>query len=295
MLQRAYRALRTLGVGGVLHAARNRVIPDRLSCFSDVRPLLEAGVGLEIGGPSAIFSVRGCVPVYPVAGRIDNCNFGSQTVWEGQVVAGDTFVFDATKPAGRQHVAEAAELDFIGNGEYDYVLSSHCLEHLANPLGALKEWKRVLKNEGLLVLVVPHKDGTFDHRRPISTLEHLIQDYDSGMPESDLTHLEEILALHDLARDPEAGGFRAFAERSRRNAENRCLHHHVFDTRLAVSVIDYMGLQIRAVETFRPYHIVVVAQKLRPAQQADNRSFLDSRLQRVRRSPFPSDQRASAL
>ncbi len=127
---------------------------------------------------------------------------------------------------------------------YDFVLSSHALEHVANPLLALVEWVRSIKANGILTLVVPHKEGTFDHRRPTTTLQHLISDFERATAESDTTHLTEILQLHDLSRDPEAGDFDAFSARAKRNLENRGLHHHVFNTPLAVDVISYLRLQI---------------------------------------------------
>ncbi|MDO8754396.1 MAG: hypothetical protein Q7J80_10920, partial [Anaerolineales bacterium] len=82
-----------------------------------------------------------------------------------------------------------------------------------------------------------------------------------GMTESDLTHLPDILALHDLKRDPEAGDIAAFKARSMLNIDNRCLHHHVFDTRLAVSLVEHVGLKVLAVEEIRPHHILLLAQK----------------------------------
>ncbi|MBT5755509.1 MAG: hypothetical protein HOI41_11145 [Acidimicrobiaceae bacterium] len=85
-----------------------------------------------------------------------------------------------------------------------------------------------------------------------------------------MTHLEEILSLHDLAKDPGAGDFQSFRERSKPNVENRCLHQHVFDTRLVVDMVDHMELQILDVELFLPHHIVLIAKKPRPRQSVDN-------------------------
>jgi hypothetical protein len=72
--------------------------------------------------------------------------------------------------------------------------------------------------------------------------------------------LPEILALHDLERDPEAGDAEAFRTRSLRNLQNRCLHHHVFDSRLAEKLIEHIGLEVRAIEEIQPHHILLVAQ-----------------------------------
>jgi hypothetical protein len=158
-------------------------------------------------------------------------------------------------------------------------------------LQGLNEWIRVLKDAGLLILIVPHKDETFDHRRPVTSMAHLLRDFEARTTERDLTHLEEILKLHDLARDPEAGDHSAFAERSQRNYENRCLHHHVFDTRLAVALVDHARLQILAVEPFLPYHIVVVARKLRPGTAPDNERFTGTQQAPCWSSPFASDRK----
>lgn len=44
----------------------------------------------------------------------------------------------------------------LPSGEYDYIVSSHCLEHLANPVAALEHWKTRLRRGGVLCLYLPH-------------------------------------------------------------------------------------------------------------------------------------------
>jgi SAM-dependent methyltransferase len=243
--------------------------------------------GLEIGGASSFFSDKGLFPVYPLAARIDNCNFGHETTWEGQISEGSTFQFNANKAPGYQYVMEARDLGRLASDHYDFLISSHMLEHTANPLLALSEWIRVVKPGGTMVLVLPHKDGTFDHRRPATPLSHIIQDFEQQVGEDDLTHLEEILALHDLHRDPEAGDHAAFAARSRQNAINRCLHHHVFITQSAVDLIRHTGLKILAVEATKPFHIFILAEK--PHEAGHTESTNGNTALRWE-SPFPSDQ-----
>jgi len=165
------------------------------------------------------------------------------------------------------------------------------LEHTANLLRALCEWRRLLKTGGGLVLVVPHRDGTFDHRREVTTMQHLVKDLEMGMGEEDLTHLPEILDLHDESRDPGVHDM-TFHERAERNAEMRSLHHHVFDTRLAIDVVEKSGLQVLSVEPLRPYHILVLARK--PLEGTAASSFSGDALQAVlRNSPFQTDRRGS--
>jgi len=42
--------------------------------------------------------------------------------------------------------------------QYDYVFSSHCLEHMHNPESALNEWWQLVKTGGHLIFTVPDED-----------------------------------------------------------------------------------------------------------------------------------------
>lgn len=263
---------------------------NRSELFPKTTDNLRGKSGIEIGGPSQVFASKGIFPVYSIAGHLDNCNFGSVTVWEGHIDEGYTFEFDRRKPKGQQFIAEATDMKAISSGSYDFVLSSHVLEHTANPILALMEWIRVLKDDGVLVLILPHKDGTFDHRRPVTTLSHMQEDYDAGVGEDDMTHLPEILALHDFNLDPQAGGMENFKKRSLRNFENRCLHHHVFDTKSAVELVDHMGLQLVGIEPVYPMHVVIVAKKNGQGDGVNNQSIMTALSNILRRSPFQSDK-----
>ena len=128
------------------------------------------------------------MPIYGILGSLDNCSYSGSTIWTGEVREGDGFLYHRAKQAGRQIISDATDLRTIPDSSYECVLACHCLEHIANPLRALAEWKRVLKDEGLLLLILPHKDGAFDWRRPTTTLTHMIEDYENAVGEEDLTH-----------------------------------------------------------------------------------------------------------
>ena len=55
-------------------------------------------------------------------------------------------------------IGDAQKLDIIGSKSLDAVFSSHLLEHIDKHISALKEWWRVIKIGGYLVLYLPHKD-----------------------------------------------------------------------------------------------------------------------------------------
>lgn len=276
-----------MGPGFLYSKIRNLVSPhrprmrDQLGSFS--------GSGLEIGGSSVVFEPRGLFPIYETCSSLDNVTFSDKTAWEGEVQIGRTFRFHIEREPGYQYVMEGASLGSMTASAYDFLASSHMLEHSANPLAVLFGWKRVLRDNGRLLLVLPHRDGTFDYRRPVTSMEHLVQDYDNQIDEGDQTHLGEILRLHDLRRDPAQPSKEHFERWISENYVNRGAHHHVFDMRLAVQIADYAGYQIIDVEAVRPFHIFLIASKPPESETLDNSAFLQFDSQRYRCSPFRTD------
>lgn len=56
---------------------------------------------------------------------------------------------------------DGADAMSLPQGQFDYVFSSHCLEHLADPIGALEHWRSRLKAGGVLFLYLPHPEMTY--------------------------------------------------------------------------------------------------------------------------------------
>lgn len=53
---------------------------------------------------------------------------------------------------------DAQFLSSIENNQFDFVHSSHCLEHLVDPIEGIKNWFRVVRSGGYLVVTVPDED-----------------------------------------------------------------------------------------------------------------------------------------
>ncbi|MFZ1655162.1 MAG: class I SAM-dependent methyltransferase [Candidatus Moraniibacteriota bacterium] len=76
---------------------------------------------------------------------------------------------------------EVAPIDIIAPGDtlpvpdasVDFVISSHVLEHFADPIAALLEWYRVVRSGGYVYLIVPHRERTFDRVKPATTFTNL--------------------------------------------------------------------------------------------------------------------------
>ncbi len=57
-----------------------------------------------------------------------------------------------------QQDGDGQRLAGVPDGRYDFVHSSHCLEHLVDPEEGLRNWFRVLKPGGHLIVTVPDED-----------------------------------------------------------------------------------------------------------------------------------------
>lgn len=261
MLGILLKTIKALGLRKALYMCSSKIFPVKVRCRDLCLTLLHGKKGLEMGGPSQVFQSGNLIPVYPIIGSLDGCNFSSKTIWEGDITAGQTYAFSHSRPKGYQFISEAANLSVIPSQSYDFILASHVLEHTANPLKAITEWLRVLRKGGVLLIIVPDPAMTFDHKRSPTTFSHLLEDFQKNVGEDDITHLEEILTYHDLSLDPPAGNFESFKKRSEENYKNRCLHHHVFSEELMREILEYFNSEIKDVFTTAPFHIIALAIK----------------------------------
>jgi predicted SAM-dependent methyltransferase len=95
---------------------------------------------------------------------------------------------------------ELFNVDIIDDGEHlskikdstqDFVIANHFLEHCQNPIGAIGNMLRVLKNGGVLYLSIPDKRYSFDADRPQTSIDHILRDYQEGPELSKRQHFDE--------------------------------------------------------------------------------------------------------
>jgi SAM-dependent methyltransferase len=230
------------------------------------RPLAESfsagldGVkALEVGGPTPAFRAGGLLEMYPLFSSVDNVQWAEDTVWHGEQQAGVYAPDEGV--SGEVLITDDVGLPGTPDGTYGAVIHSHVIEHLANPLRALRTWHRILADDGALVMVAPHGEGTFDHLREVTSLEHMVGDYENETGEDDLTHLDETLELHDRTRGAEQGDDEEWSARRRDNLNTRLIHHHVFTGRSLLPLIQEAGFEITALEIRYPHDIWLRAEK----------------------------------
>jgi len=158
----------------------------------------------------------------------------------------DRFATYAGEPTLADYYGDACDLPFLDDS-LQYVASSHVLEHVANPLAALKEWTRVLRHGAYVYMVVPDRRFTFDEPRPLTAPLHMLDDFRAGVTQSDGTHIDDFVLGVDWERfspgmpQAEQAGARAKLATTYRNGVEAGLeiniHFHTFEPQSAAELI----------------------------------------------------------
>ncbi len=88
-------------------------------------------------------------------------------------------------------VADIEIMAGIDDNSADFIIANHVLEHVENPFRALQTIHRVLRRSGIAFIALPDKRFSFDRKRPLTPLEHLITDYEHGPEWSRAAHYED--------------------------------------------------------------------------------------------------------
>ena len=121
--------------------------------------LLDGLKGIEIGGSA-------------------HNQFGLNTINCGHSTDGTAYAVEEKKLCGNvlkvDVECDAGSLPFE-DGQWDFVIASHVLEHCYDVIGTLKEWLRVVRPGGYVFVIFPHKERTFDKDRERTKLAELIE------------------------------------------------------------------------------------------------------------------------
>ena len=181
---------------------------------------------LEIGGPSALLS-----GIYPALRSISFLNLPQSMAVHAQ----------GSNPANTESVysGDAVDEDSIVEnrlvGKFDAVISSHTLEHFANPLKALKVWRKCLSANGYIVTIVPNKNACWDTDREYTSFDHILSDYQNNVAESDMTHLHESACM--MASRP------SYYQDVGESNSTRVIHHHVYSIDVLAKCHEFAGFK----------------------------------------------------
>lgn len=87
-----------------------------------------------------------------------------------------------TGTCAQVHIVAPGDKLPLEDGEVDFVISSHAIEHFYDPIKTMQEWLRVVRPGGYVYVIVPHKERTFDKDRPRTTLAELIDRHERPDP-----------------------------------------------------------------------------------------------------------------
>ena len=243
LFDRLIRPIKRYGFTYTIKRLYNKLFEGKIQQYSDIIELFKDKDGIEIGGPSEVFRPYSYIPIYNHIKQLDGVNFSNNTIWEGQISSGDNYNYYKNK-VGKQYILDATNLSGIDSNKYDFLVSSNCLEHIANPIKAIKEWERIVKPGGHLLILVPNNKFGLDINRNITKFNHILNDFHDNIGEDDLTHLDEVLEKHNLKVDIEAVDFEYFKNRSIDNFNHRTIHHHVFDINSIKELFSYLNFDI---------------------------------------------------
>jgi len=137
-------------------------------------------------------------------------------------------------------------LENIGRESLDFIVACHVIEHTRSPITSIKLAYEKLKPGGHLVLVVPDRNKTFDFRRPITPLQHFIDDYTSIHPDRDMEHYKEFFSLAE-GFVPEPNEFETIWRK--KWEEKYSIHFHTWDFASFGQMIGWIQ------ESLHPYNI----------------------------------------
>ncbi|HET6997974.1 MAG TPA: methyltransferase domain-containing protein [Solirubrobacterales bacterium] len=114
----------------------------------------------------------------------------------------------------------------VAESSQDFIVANHFLEHCENPIRTIETHLGKLRPGGVLFYAVPDKRFTFDFRRQVTPLEHMVADYEEGPERSRAEHYEQwtrLVLIEDGQTEERA------VERARElEAKAYSIHMHVW-------------------------------------------------------------------
>lgn len=137
--------------------------------------------GVELGGANSphpdgnSFFLKACINVSPKASERDY--YGT----------------DKSGHRGFCHLHGHAAYIPLFDNTVDYVVSSHVMEHVPDPIRAWREWERVVRPGGYFLMIVPRHGALSSDKRPLEmfTIERVWQAY------AERWHWDSMLAAED--------------------------------------------------------------------------------------------------
>lgn len=173
------------------------------------------------------------------------------------------------------------ELSKVTACSQDFVVANHVLEHSPNPLQTLKNWARLIRDSGHILISVPIAERCFDQGRAPTSVEHFYEDYklclDGNMDDfhaRNMAHYKEWVSISDPVVRKEQGKPPMSAQEQEQfsqalSQDKAEIHFHTFSYQ---SFLDFLELFIERIcgdftictTGERGIELVAVLQRTRP-------------------------------
>jgi len=123
-------------------------------------------------------------------------------------------------------ICDADRLASVADRSIDFIIANHVLEHMADPLGAIREWIRVVRPGGHIYIAIPEHTNPLDRLRSVTPVDHLIADFEmrTARNKFDREHYREwVASTRPNLSEPE----RAEAE-AKLVSQGYSIHFHTF-------------------------------------------------------------------
>lgn len=149
-------------------------------------------------------------------------------------------------------VGDAKDLP-VADGSLDFLFGSHVFEHLANPIGHLRNWRAKLRPGGKVICVVPDLNGTKDAIQQRSTMKEWMEEDEQGTWAPVLHHY-----MRHLRRTADDAELQAAMTR------NESIHAHYYDNinchvllEHAVTTLGYSDYLIEHTPNHKDFHFIL--------------------------------------
>ncbi len=116
-------------------------------------------------------------------------------------------------------ISGAEDLSAIADGSLDFIVANHVVEHLVNPLRSIEFWRQKLRDSGILYMAFPGAAFCPDRTRPVTSIEHLLEDYRGDVNHTIDEHVLSFLLAWNPGLFPEPEALGHFLESMRARDE----------------------------------------------------------------------------
>jgi hypothetical protein len=180
------------------------------------------GQGIEVGAMNAPLAI-------PESASVSYADLGSAA----QLATTHTDVRSITSP---DIVTDIETMRGVEDGSQDFIIANHVVEHVENPFQAVASVMRVLRIGGIAFITLPDKRFTFDKKRALTPLDHLVRDYREGPAWSLQGHYEDWAEHIDGLSVDEIGPRVAQLTSVRQE-----IHFHVWDHNTMTDMFAYLA------------------------------------------------------